>query len=226
MAAPTEPTGAPRAIVRDPRRPTHLLRWTSDRVQTEVPPATEGFAAALGGAGFDLGTWVASVHHDDPHAVAAAVYPNHLEDSTVALDVAALARTAAGLDGDDHEHRVFTGDTMPTSLRSLRRWAAEQLAGRDASIDEVVLVLSELSTNVERHARGWLTVDLIDTQGVLLVAVSDPTVDRIPVLREVGPEELTGRGLLVVASLALVWGVVVRESSKTVWAALPCGPPA
>jgi anti-sigma regulatory factor (Ser/Thr protein kinase) len=225
MAAPTEPTGARRAIVRDPKRPTHLLRWTDGRVHTDVPPATEGFAAALGGAGFDLETWTASVRRDDSHAVAAAVFPNHVEDSSVPLDVAELARTAAGLDGDEHERRVFTGDTMPTSLRALRSWATEQLAGRNCSVDEVVLVLSELSTNVERHARGWLTVDLIDTQGILLVAVSDPTVDRLPVLRDVGPDELTGRGLLVVASLALVWGVVVRESSKTVWAALPCDSP-
>jgi anti-sigma regulatory factor (Ser/Thr protein kinase) len=226
MAAPTEPSGARRAIARDPRRPTHLLRWTDDGLHADTPPSTEEFAASLGGAGFDLGTWLASVRHDDARGVAAAVYPNHVDDTLAQLDVVELTLAAAGLDedSDGHDHRVFTGDTMPTSLRALRTWAVEQLDGRDCSIDEVVLVLSELSTNVERHAHGWLTVDLIDTQDVLIVAVTDPSVDRLPVLRDVGPDELTGRGLLVVASLALVWGVVVRESSKTVWAALPCAP--
>ncbi len=178
------------------------------------------------GASFDLTRWVTG-QLDGGREVAAVIYPSQgpaAPGAELDLDLDELTRTAAGLSDDSHERRVFTGDTMPTSLRSLRRWASEQLEGSPYPVEDVVLALSELSTNVERHAGGWLTVDLIRTQDVLVVAVTDPHVQRLPRVRDVGPDELTGRGLLVVASVATCWGVVVRPSSKTVWAAIrPAG---
>jgi hypothetical protein len=131
-----------------------------------------------------------------------------------------LTRTAAGVDHRG-EHRAFTGDTTPTSLSALRRWAMDRLDGRPVATDDIILALSELSTNVERHGGDWLTVDLIDRGGMVVLAVTDPAVDRFPAPRDAGPDEATGRGLLVVASLALRWGVVTRSTHKTVWAAFP-----
>jgi anti-sigma regulatory factor (Ser/Thr protein kinase) len=222
MAAPAEQSGARRALGRDPRMPTRLLCWTEGSGPADAPESAPSLPRDDRTGGFDLSGWVRSSRAGDPSRVAAALFPNHLDDDPTGLDVVELTRVAIGLDGDPLDRRTFTGDTMPTSLRALRTWATDQLDGRGCSTDDVVLALSELSTNVERHAEGWITVDLVETQGAVVVAVTDPSVDRLPVLREVGPEELTGRGLLVVASLSLVWGVVVRARSKTVWAALPC----
>ena len=225
MVAPAEHSHAGPAVSRDPRRPSHLLSWPAGF--DAEPAADDGSGPAESyqpdDGPFDLGAWCSSRRQGD-QTVLAAVYPNHSSSVPTGLDVAALTQVAVDFDADDGSRRAFTGDTMPTSLRALRNWATDQLAGRNGPVDDVVLVLSELATNVERHAEGWVTVDLIDTQGVLLVAVTDPAVDRLPRPRDVGPEELTGRGLLVVASLSLAWGVVVRPSSKTVWAALPVAP--
>ncbi|CAN5512224.1 hypothetical protein BH10ACT3_BH10ACT3_08230 [soil metagenome] len=219
MAAPAESSGAGRALGRQSDRPRHLMTWTTGVSAAEQP---ELIGSPPSDEEFSLDQWVATSRDGSDDAVVAAIYPNALHDDEPAIDWVELTRVAAGFDPDDENRRVFTGDTTPTSLRALRLWATEQLAGRQCSIDDVVLALSELSTNVERHATGWLTVDLVENQGLVVVAVTDPSVDRLPVLRSVGPEELTGRGLLVVASLAVVWGVVVRASSKTVWAAFPC----
>jgi len=218
MAAPTEPGGAGRALGRDPRRPSQLLVWTAAEwsAAARAAPWSDG----IDGEGFELADWVQRRRDGDGLEVVAAVFPNHLGERGDELDPEALTRTAIGLAGQPDDRRVFTGDTMPTSLRALRRWANEQLQGSPYPAEDVVLVLSELSTNVERHAGGWLTVDLVETQGVLVVAVTDPQLERLPVLRAVGPDELTGRGLMVVATLAELWGVVVRPGSKTVWAAI------
>jgi anti-sigma regulatory factor (Ser/Thr protein kinase) len=224
MAAPAEQSGSRRALGRDPRMPTRLLCWTDGSSPVDTSDSARSLPRDPDTGGFDLAGWLGAARAADPSTVAAAVFPNHLDEDPSGLDVVELTRAAVGLDGDPLDRRTFTGDTMPTSLRALRTWAADQLEGRGCSTDDVVLVLSELSTNVERHAEGWITVDLVETQGTVVIAVTDPSVDRLPVLREVGPDELTGRGLLVVASLSLVWGVVVRARSKTVWAALPCPP--
>ena len=220
MTSSTDPSGARRALGSDAVAPVQLLSWAPGTWEQHAR-ATRRALADEHGASFDLAGWVQS-ERDAGTEVAAVAYPNPLVP--LQLDVDELARTAAGLSDDSQERRVFTGDTMPTSLRALRRWAGEQLEGSDFPVDDVVLALSELSTNVERHAGGWLTVDLIRTQGVLVVAVTDPHLERLPRLRDVSPDELTGRGLLVVASLSAVWGVVVRPSSKPVWAVIrPAG---
>jgi hypothetical protein len=219
MAAPTEPGGAGRALGRDPRRPSQLLVWTPAEwsAAARAEPWSDGND---GESGFELAEWVQRRREDEGLEVVAAVFPNHLGERGGELDSEALTRTAIGLADQPDDRRVFTGDTLPTSLRALRRWATEQLQGSPYPTEDVVLVLSELSTNVERHAGGWLTVDLVETQGVLVVAVTDPQLQRLPTLRDVGPDELTGRGLMVVATLAELWGVVVRPGSKTVWAAI------
>ncbi len=64
---------------------------------------------------------------------------------------------------------------------------------------------------------------MVELADVVLLAVTDPEVASLPALREVQPDQPSGRGLLVVSSLASWWGVVVRPSTKTVWAALRTG---
>jgi serine/threonine-protein kinase RsbW len=177
-------------------------------------------------ASFSFMEWVNEIRSGYPDSVLAATFPPHLPDDDDRRDGRSEGKwlewtlAAAGVDLTGGE-RSFTGDTTPTSLHSLRRWALGRLEGRGYPVDDIVLAVSELATNVERHGGTWLTVDLVERADAMVLAVTDPARDSLPEAREVTPEDEEGRGLLVVASLALGWGVVVRTAHKTVWAAFP-----
>lgn len=203
-------------------RPEHLVAWLDGGFGEPVRDAwpVDG--------DFALGVWAAGIRTAHPEAVTAAVFPCHGgEDASghpsvdgeadgdwlsTSRDVARIAATGDG--------RSFMGDTTPTSLRSLRQWVIGLLGRLDYPVDDAALVVSELATNVERHGRSWLIVDLFERDLDLLVAVTDPSPERLPELYQVGVEEPSGRGLLVVASVAQRWGVVIRPVSKTVWATI------
>lgn len=199
--------------------PDHLVVWPDGEPGLDRPHQVLAVARS---ETFSLSALVDQIHGDHPEAVVAVVYPSSTgspaDGRPSERHWIALCAAAAGADGPA-ERRVFTGDTTPTSLRALRRWVASQVAGE--VVDDLVLATSELATNVERHARGWLTVDLIEVSGSVVVGVTDPAVDRLPMPRDVGPQEIGGRGLRVVSTVSSHWGVVVRPASKTVWASLP-----
>lgn len=198
--------------------PDHLAVWLTGVVAGQEPLVED---ASLDEA-FDAAEWFRSVRAGYPAAVLCATY----RGTAAARDGhggderwVELTRQAAATDVSA-EDRAFTGDTTPTSLRSLRRWTSRQLEDRADLVDDAVLVVSELATNVERHSRSWLTVDVVAVDDHVLVAVTDPDVDSVPRPREVAPDQPSGRGLLVVSSVSSWWGVVVRQRTKTVWAAL------
>ncbi|MGW6919272.1 ATP-binding protein [Kitasatospora sp. NPDC054939] len=86
-----------------------------------------------------------------------------------------------------------------------------------ATLDEVVLLVSELVTNACRHAGGPLDLLLIRGAGALRVEVSDPSPvppRPRPLDRPLRPG---GLGLHLLARLALSWGWQRRERGKTVW---------
>ncbi|UDY35549.1 ATP-binding protein [Dermatobacter hominis] len=115
----------------------------------------------------------------------------------------------------------FTGDTTPTSLARLRRWADDTLrrgAVPAAAAADIVLLVDELASNVEEHAPGWMTVDLEFAEHSVLIVVSDPHPSRMPVPGDPPPDRPSGRGLLVVSALSTGWGVVLGRTSKAVWA--------
>jgi anti-sigma regulatory factor (Ser/Thr protein kinase) len=115
----------------------------------------------------------------------------------------------------------FTGDTTPTSLARLRRWADDTLrrgAVPTSAASDIVLLVDELASNVEEHAPGWMTVDLEFAEHSVLIVVSDPHPSRMPVPGDPPPDRPNGRGLMVVAALSTGWGVVLGRTSKAVWA--------
>ncbi|MGB6057719.1 MAG: ATP-binding protein [Microthrixaceae bacterium] len=141
-------------------------------------------------------------------------------DDVAGIDWGALSLSAAGVATVKQSRRAFTGDTTPTALRSLRTWASEQVGLREIQCDELQLVVSELATNVERYAPGWVMIDLVFYRGMVLVAVTDRATDSMP---ELGPSRVvdtSGRGLWIVAAVSVAWGVVRRASSKTIWSLL------
>ena len=91
---------------------------------------------------------------------------------------------------------------------------------RDALLDRVLLVTDELVSNSIRHAGGperFVEVAILPTQRGVRVEVSDgdPTP---PAPRDATADDLSGRGLQVVTSIADEWGCDSSEQGKTVWA--------
>ncbi|MDJ0373475.1 ATP-binding protein, partial [Streptomyces sp. H10-C2] len=99
----------------------------------------------------------------------------------------------------------------PESVRLARVLVAGMLAewGVGERGEDVGLCVSELATNAIRYGvpsgRGFL-VRLWHADGVLRVEVHDSGGGR-PELRDPGPEESRGRGLMLVGAVADGWGV-------------------
>ena len=90
-----------------------------------------------------------------------------------------------------------------------------------ATIDEVVLVASELVGNAVRHTphdpRNVLEVSwTIDDTGVV-IAVHDGST-ALPKRRTPSPDEPAGRGLRIIEALSDRWGVIPQAAGKRVWA--------
>ena len=81
-------------------------------------------------------------------------------------------------------------------------------------IGDAALVVSELGAggNAVRHAAplpgGVLEVSWTVDAGYVRLRVSDRGGPSVPVRHDAGPEDVRGRGLVIVAALALDWGVV------------------
>lgn len=92
----------------------------------------------------------------------------------------------------------------------------------DPALEDAVLLVSELTTNVVRHGpqleREFEVAVTALADGSCLIEVSDE--GRLePRLRVVGERAETGRGLHLVESIAAAWGVWSRgRHGKTVWA--------
>lgn len=96
-----------------------------------------------------------------------------------------------------------------------RHFVRQRLAanGRDSLGDVAALLVSELVTNAVRHGRsgGWVSVDCSGPVVRIEVADYGPGSPR---RGDPGPEDLGGRGLLIVESLATAWGVrALRDES-------------
>ncbi|HEU5005869.1 MAG TPA: ATP-binding protein [Jatrophihabitantaceae bacterium] len=92
------------------------------------------------------------------------------------------------------------------------------------SIEEVVLVASELVGNAVRHTHSpegtGVGVDwALDDAGVT-IWVSD-TSPAAPAPRNPAPNETGGRGLHIVQALTDNWGVRLTNGGKRVWAHVP-----
>jgi anti-sigma regulatory factor (Ser/Thr protein kinase) len=107
------------------------------------------------------------------------------------------------------------GSAAPRTARRLLD-DVMQLWDCDDPAHVAALLTSELVTNVVRHARTDLLLEVTLQASILRVAASDDD-PRLPELRRVGPDAESGRGLYLIDSLAHAWGVVPRENGKTVW---------
>lgn len=111
-----------------------------------------------------------------------------------------------------------------TSPSRARTFVVRTLAGWGVpSADDVALAVSELVTNALLHARTSMVVSLTeDGPDAVRLSVADGSVAALQE-RHFSLESGTGRGLRLLDSLALEWGVDQRDDGKTVWCRLPVG---
>lgn len=99
------------------------------------------------------------------------------------------------------------------------------------SVDDVVLVVSELVSNAVVHLHagggdGWddldVAWDVVDdrSSSAVMVRVNDAS-SAPPLPRHADPLAAGGRGLAIVAAISEDWGVQPRSSGKQVWARIP-----
>jgi PAS domain S-box-containing protein len=118
--------------------------------------------------------------------------------------------------------RVVRHDLMSGSgaLSEARRFATRTLEGwqvSDTLTFDILLVVSELTTNALNHGEPPIQVRLRRQRDHVLVEVEDGGTG-VPSMRLSEPDEPTGRGLLIVSRLAERWGIRSRIAGKTVWA--------
>ncbi|CAL9537176.1 ATP-binding protein [Streptomyces sp. enrichment culture] len=114
---------------------------------------------------------------------------------------------------------------VPTARHYVRKALADW-GITDELAERATLSANELVTNAVSHCRvsdARVKVALVLCRCELVLEVSDPDRDRLPVPRRPGLEEEGGRGLALVEALTDSWGTRQGPYTKTVWArfALP-----
>ncbi|GAA0629444.1 ATP-binding protein [Streptomyces thermocarboxydovorans] len=114
---------------------------------------------------------------------------------------------------------------LPSRIGQVRRIVSAQLRywHMDSLIDRASLGVTELLSNVHRHAQPdkTCTVEMELLLERLKVSVRDHD-PRLPVVEDADPLATCGRGLAMVAALSESWGALPDgESGKVVWFTLP-----
>ncbi|GAC1441098.1 MAG: ATP-binding protein [Mycobacteriales bacterium] len=89
--------------------------------------------------------------------------------------------------------------------------------------NSAVLLTSELVTNALRHGRGSVSLRVNADTLHVRVEVYDAE-PRPPIVVVAGPDAESGRGVLILDSLAAAWGVEDKPDGKIVWFELPAQP--
>lgn len=108
----------------------------------------------------------------------------------------------------------------PASAGLARRLVVDELhrVGCESRSDVAELLVSELVTNAVIHARTAISLRVGASEGFCRVEVADSSPALVPSQpRPNGPEETTGRGLVLVDMLAERWGQDEGDDGKVVW---------
>ncbi|WP_420036141.1 ATP-binding protein [Streptomyces sp. cg28] len=103
-------------------------------------------------------------------------------------------------------HPTAVGDMRDSTAAFLRRFGlAGQLVG------SVVLVVSELVTNAVQHGHGLVELEIHVTRGSVTVSVTDEN-PAPAVLKQVNSDDISGRGMALVAAYSDKWGSSGEET--------------
>ncbi|MFD7437949.1 ATP-binding protein [Streptomyces sp. NPDC059861] len=127
-------------------------------------------------------------------------------------------------------HCTVELQALPSRIGQVRRIVSAQLRywHLDPLIDRAALGVTELLSNVHRHAQPdkTCTVEIELLLDRLTVSVHDRD-PRLPVVADADPLATCGRGLAMVAALSESWGVRPDgDNGKIVWFTLPTTAPA
>lgn len=126
-----------------------------------------------------------------------------------------------------HTSHSFAPDAQ--SVRQVRYFVRNALSAAGAgeeAVDDAVLLASEVAGNVVRHAKTDYEVTVALSSGLARIEFHDGS-SVMPAVRALGgPDDEGGRGLAVVATVALEWGVHDAPAGKVVWFVVPLASPA
>ncbi|MEV6424735.1 ATP-binding protein [Streptomyces sp. NPDC051662] len=107
--------------------------------------------------------------------------------------------------------RARASQARRLTIAFMRLWGLPESLG-----DDVRVVVSELVTNGIEHGYGTVGLRVRHTDDELRIEVTDE--NSAPArLQDADGEDVCGRGLVLVASLADAWGV--SDNGRTTWAA-------
>ena len=108
---------------------------------------------------------------------------------------------------------------VPEAVSAVRRFVGRvlELWGEDALLSDAALVTSELATNAVRHARSSFRASIDRRGGIIRIAIEDSGSGGAE-RRTAGEDDLDGRGVAIIESLARSWGCDLMVEGKTVWA--------
>jgi anti-sigma regulatory factor (Ser/Thr protein kinase) len=112
---------------------------------------------------------------------------------------------------------------LKSAVPTARTWARVVWSGWNLArlADDGALVLTELITNAVLHARGeTLHIFLRSDRRRLAIMVGDSSPDMPVPAGARNDDDLSGRGLIIVQSVAQHWGAYLVPAGKIVWALL------
>ncbi|MFF5479856.1 ATP-binding protein [Streptomyces sp. NPDC012935] len=121
---------------------------------------------------------------------------------------------------------VLPFEAAPAEVRLLRRATAKQLIrwGMSAAVGEAELLVSELATNVVKHVgKGTSATLILEWRGERLRLEVHDKSRAVPSLSLAGCGEECGRGLHLVAAVAVAWGASLTTAGKAVWCEIATG---
>jgi anti-sigma regulatory factor (Ser/Thr protein kinase) len=125
-------------------------------------------------------------------------------------------------DGDGWS--TFELVTGVPDITKVRKWTRTMLYGlTEDDLVDVLLIVSELTSNVFDHARFPAPLKLrrsAEPSAVAIIAEDSSPVP--PRLQPSTPDSARSRGLVIVEQLSERWGVVPPLAGKSVWAVIPC----
>ena len=145
------------------------------------------------------------------------------KDKGVRYLVTLLAEFETTLPQPPQLGRVRLGPARTDVVRGRSLVAEECLRlGCGDVVEAAMLVVSELVTNALLHGGGSCELAVRMIGSVLRIEVADDAA-RSPDLLAADKDSESGRGLLIISSLAEAWGVDARSKGKVVWAELISG---
>jgi anti-sigma regulatory factor (Ser/Thr protein kinase) len=126
-----------------------------------------------------------------------------------------------GMAASVRDHETFWSVDLPPTAASVpaaRHFATEarHALGEEGGDGRAELLVSELATNAVMHAHTPMRVSVWRHHGHMRFEVRDDDPTRP---QEVKPDPMAcgGRGMMLVDTMSLAWGVNGNEQGKTVW---------